>query len=94
MAEILTEALLVTGLVVIVKVAVGAPDGTVTLVGTCAAAVLLLESVTRAPPVGALPLRVTVPVDEFPPITEVGFLAMDVRVAAVTVRVVVLVTPL
>src|SRR5437868_11426916 len=47
--------------------------GTVTLEGTLAAA-LLLESVTCAPPAGASPLSVTVPVDDcFPPVTLVGF---------------------
>src|SRR5205814_836384 len=48
-------------------------DGTVTLEGTLAAA-LLLESVTCAPPAGASPLSVTVPVDDcFPPVTLVWF---------------------
>lgn len=35
--------------------------------------VLLLESVTLAPPDGAAPVRVTVPVELFPPLTLVGF---------------------
>ena len=49
------------------------PAGTVTLEGTVAAA-LLLESVTCAPPAGAGPLSVTVPVDDCtPPTTLVGF---------------------
>jgi hypothetical protein len=46
-----------TGEVVIVKSAQPWPAGIVTLAGTCAAAVLLLDSVTLAPPAGALPLR-------------------------------------
>src|SRR5882757_8055291 len=54
------------------NVAVVAPAGTVTLGGTLAAP-LLLESATCAPPVGAGPLNVTVPVDEFPPTTLAGF---------------------
>jgi hypothetical protein len=62
-----------TVLVLIVNDAVVAPAATVTLEGTLAAIVLLLESVTTAPPDGAAPLRVTVPVEEFPPITLVGF---------------------
>ena len=45
-----TEALLATGLVVTVNVAVVAFAATVTLIGTCAAFVLLLASVTTAPP--------------------------------------------
>ena len=82
-----------TGLVVTVKVAVVAFAGTVTLAGTCAAAVLLLDRVTTAPPAGAGPFNVTVPVEDVPPITEEGLRVMDPSVAAVTVNVVVLVTP-
>jgi hypothetical protein len=62
-----------TTLVLTVNVALVVPAATVTLAGVLAAAVLLLESVTWAPPVGAGPLNVTVPVDEFPPTTLVGF---------------------
>jgi hypothetical protein len=58
--------------VLTVKVAVMAPAGTVTLAGTVAAAVLLLDSVTGAPPAGAGPLSVTVPVEELPPVTLAG----------------------
>jgi hypothetical protein len=53
-----------TALVLTVKVAVVAPAATVTLDGTCAAALLLLEIDTCAPPDGAAPLSVTVPVDD------------------------------
>jgi len=76
-----------------VKVAVVAFAGTITLAGTCAAAALLLDRVTTAPPAGAGPFNVTVPVEDVPPITEDGLLVMDPSVAAVTVNVVVLVTP-
>jgi len=55
------------------KVALLLPAGTVTLEETLAAP-LLLESVTCAPPAGAGPLKVTVPVDDCtPPTTLVGF---------------------
>ena len=62
-----------TALVLTANVALVAPAATVTLAGTLAAVVLLLESATCAPPDGAGPLSVTVPVDEFPPVTLVGF---------------------
>src|SRR5438132_13150435 len=62
-----------TAVVLIVKVAVVLAAGTVTLEGTLAAA-LLLESATCAPPAGAGPLSVTVPVDDCtPPATLAGF---------------------
>ena len=62
-----------TALVLIVKVALLLPAGTITLEGTLAAP-LLLESITCAPPAGAGPLSVTVPMDDCaPPITLVGF---------------------
>jgi hypothetical protein len=57
--------------VVVVKVALVAPAATVTLAGTCTAA-LLLDRLTTAPPLGAAPLKVTVPVEELPPVTAVG----------------------
>ena len=68
-----TEVDVATALVLIVKVAVLLPAGTVTLDGTLAA-VLLLERFTCAPPAGADPLSVTVPVDDCaPPVTLLGF---------------------
>jgi hypothetical protein len=88
-----------TALVLTVNVALLAPATTVTLAGTLAAVVLLLESVTIAPPAGAAPLRVTVPVEEFPPVTLVGFSESAERVgvgggAGVTVSEADLVAPL
>ena len=86
-----------TALVVTAKVALVAPAGTVTLEGTLATAVLLLESVTWAPPAGAGPLSVTVPVEDCtPPTTLVGFSVSDERgggAEGVTVREAVLLIP-
>lgn len=59
-------------MLVTVKVALNAPAGTVTLAGTVAIAVLLLDRVTLLPPEGAGPSSVTVPVEVAPPVTEVG----------------------
>jgi hypothetical protein len=61
-----------TATVVAVKVALVAPAATVTLAGTVATAVLLLPSVTTAPPAGAALLNVTVPVEDAPPVTAAG----------------------
>jgi hypothetical protein len=85
--------------VLTVNVALVAPAATVTLNGTIAAAVLLVESATVAPPAGAGPLNVTVPVEGVPPMTLVGFSVSDERVgggggAGVTVSEADLVAPL
>src|SRR6266404_3842515 len=75
MVTVVEEA---TALVLTVNVALVAPAATVTLDGTLAAP-LLLESATVAPPVGAAPLRVTVPDEEFPPVTLVELSESDER---------------
>ena len=67
-----------TALVLTGNVALVAPAGTGTVEGTLAAP-LLLESATCAPPAGAGPLNVTVPVEEFPPVTLVGFSETEER---------------
>ena len=72
----------VTGVVVMVKVALVAPAATVTLAGTVATAVLALLRPTRAPPVGAADVRVTVPCDELPPTTDVGVTLTEDKLAA------------
>jgi hypothetical protein len=79
---IVTAVDALTALVLTVKLALVAPAGTVTLAATLAAPVLLLDSVTTAPPAGAAPLSVTVPV-EFcvPPATLVGFNVSEVSAA-------------
>lgn len=86
----------VTEAVVTVNVAVVAPAATVTLAGTAAIAVLALLNVTTAPPLGAALLNVTVPCEELPPVTVVGFSVTEERLAGgggcVTVSVALLVT--
>jgi hypothetical protein len=73
----------VTARVVTVKLALEPPAGTVTLAGTAATPALLVESETTAPPLGAGPLRVTVPVEDcVPPVTLVGFSVNDERETA------------
>src|SRR5260370_5119390 len=67
-----------TAVVLTGKVTLVAPAGTVTLEGTLAAE-LLLERETCAPPAGAAPLSVTAPVEEFPPVTLVGFSESEER---------------
>ena len=84
----------VTELLEMVKVAVLAPAVTRTLAGTVAAVVLLLERVMVAPPVGAAPVSVTVPVDVLPPITVVGLTVRVDNAGGFTVRLAVFVTPL
>src|SRR5215203_912344 len=71
-AMIVEDWLLLTLLVETVKVALVDPAGTVTLAGTVAAAVLLLDNETGRPPDGAAEVRVMVPVAELPPTTAVG----------------------
>jgi hypothetical protein len=94
-AEITTEVFVATGVVVIVNVAEVLPAGTVTLpaVGTWTTEVLLLCKVTTAPPTGAAPFRVTVPVEVFPPTSVAGFNPSDDNTAAFTFKVALLVTP-
>ena len=69
---IVAEVLLATLTVVTVNVAVLPPAGTVTLDEDSVADGLELVSVTVVPPEGAGPFRVTVPLDELPPVRELG----------------------
>src|SRR5439155_4032990 len=96
-AEIVAVLEVGTAFVVTVKVALVAPAGTVTLTGTVAAAVLPLESATAAPPAGAADVRMTVPVDELPPVTPAGLRPSEEADGPVgngfTVKVALFVTP-
>lgn len=65
----------VTDTVPTVKIPPVAPAATVTLTGTVAALVLLLDSETTAPPEGAALVRVAVPCEVLPPTTLVGLSA-------------------
>ena len=83
-AEIVAEVDTRTTDVLTVKVALVLPAGMVTLAGTLAAA-LLLESTTCAPPAGAGPVSVTVPVEVCtPPTTLLGFSVSEDTVGGVT----------
>src|SRR5262249_5496089 len=96
-AEIVTAVEAVTPFVVTVNVVLVAPAGTVTLAGTVATAVLLLERVTTVPPAGAGALRVTVPCEVLLPITLVGLSVnektLTVAAAGFTVSIADCVTP-
>ena len=76
------------------KVALLFPAATVTLPGTLATVLLLLERETTRPPTGAAPLSVTVPVEVLPPTTVVGLRERDVNEGGLTLRVDDLLTPL
>ncbi len=76
-----TDVEAVTLLVFTVNVALVAPAETVTLAWTVAAAVLPLIRETDAPPLGAGPLSVTVPVEGDPPVTLMGLSAIADSVA-------------
>jgi hypothetical protein len=79
-AEIVTGVDVVTALVLTVKVALVAPAVTFTVAGTVAAGALLVRE-TTAPPFGAGPVRVTVPVTGAPPFTLLGLTATAESVA-------------
>ncbi len=72
-----------TVVVVIVKVALVAPAGTVMLAGGVATKGLLLERVTTCPPEDAAAVNVAVPVESAPPTTLVGLSVSEERAVRV-----------
>jgi hypothetical protein len=76
-----TAVAALTALVVMLKVAVLALAGTVTVEDSCAAA-LLLARLTTAPPLGAALLNVRVPVEACPPVTADGLTLTDCNATA------------
>lgn len=75
----MTDDEVATGLVVTMNVAVVAPSGIVIEPGTLATVGSLLDKEMTAPPLGAGPPNVTVPVDELPPLTLAGLTLSDER---------------
>jgi hypothetical protein len=69
-----------TVVVATAKLAAGAPAGTVTLAGTVATAGRLFDRGITAPPAGAGPLSVIVPVAELPPPIVFGFTTTDATI--------------
>ncbi len=92
-AVITADVAVPTAVVVAEKVPLVEPAATVTVPGTVVEASPDV-SVTAKPPVGAAPLRVTVPVEEVPPVTAVGATATAESTAGVTVWVFVVEKPL
>ena len=77
-----------TALVLTGKVALVAPAGTVTLLAMVATAGLLLDIATGAPPAGAGPFSLTVPVGEdVPPVTLAGLTLSEIGMGGITVSV-------
>ena len=81
-AETVTDVLVRTRFVVTVNVAEVAPASIVTVLATFATVGLLEARFTTAPPEGAGALNVTVPCEELPPLTLVGFNVREDKVAA------------
>jgi hypothetical protein len=76
-AEICADTVPAVNVVVVaVKVPVLCPAAIVMLRGTCTK-LFVLDKVTKAPPEDAAPFNVTVPMDEFPAVTVLGFMVTD-----------------
>ena len=89
-----TEVEVLTARVVTPNATVVDPAGTDTLAGTVATAVLLLSRAIVAPPLGASPFNVKVPVEGDPPLTLDGFSVSELSEAGgITAREAMRVTP-
>jgi len=86
LALIVGDTVEVTVMVFTTNVADNELAGTVTKAGT-AAELELLDKVTVIPPVGAGPDRVTVPVEDNPPVTLVGLKVSELNDGGLTVSV-------
>lgn len=86
LALIVGDTVEVTVMVFTTNVADNELAGTVTKAGT-AAELELLDKVTVIPPVGAGPDRVTVPVEDNPPVTLVGLKVSELNDCGLTVSV-------
>jgi hypothetical protein len=84
-AVIVSVLFVPTAVVETVKVPVVAPAATVTVAGTVADG-SLEDKATERPPVGAAPFSVTVPLEDVPPLTVVGFRASFVATGGWTVN--------
>jgi len=85
-AEIVTDVLEPTDVVLTVKAPEVLPAAMVTVAGTVADDRLLARVMTN-PPAGAAALIVTVPVEVLPPATDVGLSFTETRVGGLTVNV-------
>jgi len=86
-AVIVTGVLMATGEVMALKVPLVAEPITLKLPGTVTTPVLLLFKLMVNPDGGAGPLRVTVPTEPFPPVTELGLNVKEAMTAGFTVKV-------
>jgi hypothetical protein len=80
------EVLGATGVVETVNVPLVAPEGIVTVLGTVADAELLVSETVR-PLLGAAEPIVAVPVEELPPVTDVGATVIDAKTGGAIVRI-------
>ena len=86
-AVMVSFAIVLTAIVVTLNVPLEAPAAMATFAGTVAEVVSLLIRLIVTPPVGAGPVRFTVPMEVAPPVTVAGFNTTELSAAGRTVRV-------